>query len=306
MRDKMEETKVEKTIEVKNSESNKSKFIIIASIMIFFLGLQGYFFGVNDKISLILVCITSFLLFLTIHKIHISSREILRVNTPSDSKLHKFLTGKSFSTIGIALIVSFITSTILITMLKGMIINSWVIMILVVVISSIFITFTSKNFKKEQQILNNNLVEEVSSFANKMIVLFIIVLSFNFIISLLISLYDINIFLKNEILLSNFEEYAMADSIENNGSNFISKTLINLYLFVDNLKMGFTNFIFSNVLKINKIDYFFISFLTILFFNFLKMLAFSFPFIYLQMSIMNLTSEIETKFMKKRDINETI
>lgn len=79
--------------------------------------------GEHEEISLALTGLTTFLLFLTIHKIHVSTREIVRINAKLDSWLYKFLTGKSFFTIITALVISLIASIILVTILKGMIIN---------------------------------------------------------------------------------------------------------------------------------------------------------------------------------------
>ena len=300
---KIEETKVEKVTEIVNSKTKG--FMSMSFIMIFFLGFQGYFFGANDEISLISICLTSFLLFLTIHKIHVSSREILRINVKTDSWLYKFLTGKSFITIVTALSISLIASIILVTILKGMIINYGQIVVLFIIFIASFIIFsTVELFSIGQNYFKENLKEELALFANKFVVLISLVLIFNLIISIFITILDMDTFINSKVNLNNFIEGIIL--VDKNGSNFYSRIIINFYLFIDNLKIAVTNYGFTNILEIKKVDYFWTLFFTSLFFNFIKMFGFSFAFIYLQLSITELINKMQTINIKKGEQNENI
>lgn len=299
----MEETRVEKMTEV---ASNKTKeFTLIVFIMMLFLGFQGYYFGENDEISLAFTGLTTFLLFLTIHKIHVSTREIVRINAKLDSWLYKFLTGKSFFTIVTALVISLIASIILVTILKGMIINyGEEEVLLIIFITSLVIFSTVELFTIGENCLKDNLKDELSLFANKFVILISLVLIFNLIISIFITIFDINTFIKSEINFYNFEE--IVNKIEKKGSNFYSRIIINFYLLIDNLKMAVTNYGFTNILEIKKTDYFWTLFFSSLFVNFIKMFGFSFAFIYLQISVTELINKIQIRTVKKGEKNENI
>lgn len=299
----MEEIKVEKITEVASAKTKE--FMSMSFLMIFFLGFQGYFFGVDDEISLISICLTSLLLFITIHKIHVSSREILRLNVKTDSWLHKFLTGKSFFTIFTALLISLIASIILVTILKGMIINyGQIVVLFIIFIASFTIFSTVELFSIGQNYFKENLKEELASFANKFVVLISLVLIFNLIISIFITILDIDTFINSKVNLNNFIEGIIL--VDKNGSNFYSRIIINFYLFIDNLKIAVTNYSFTNILEINKADYFWTLFFSSLFFNFIKMFGFSFAFIYLQISVTELINKIQTKTIKKEEKNENM
>lgn len=299
----MEEIKVEKITEVASAKTKE--FMSMSFLMIFFLGFQGYFFGVDDEISLISICLTSLLLFITIHKIHVSSREILRLNVKTDSWLHKFLTGKSFFTIFTALLISLIASIILVTILKGMIINyGQIVVLFIIFIASFTIFSTVELFSIGQNYFKENLKEELASFANKFVVLISLVLIFNLIISIFITILDIDTFINSKVNLNNFIEGIIL--VDKNGSNFYSRIIINFYLFIDNLKIAVTNYSFTNILEINKADYFWTLFFSSLFFNFIKMFGFSFAFIYLQISVTELINKIQIKITKKGEKNENM
>lgn len=272
------------------------KISIIAVFMVFFLLMQGYFFGENDLISVISILLTSILLFIKIHKFHVSSREILRLNVNPTSSLYFFLTGKSFFTIITALFISLITSVILITILKGILINyGYLYTFLIILTSSLIIYLSSELFNVNQKILKNNLKEELFSFIDIFIILISLVLLFNLIISTFVTTLEINSFIKSTITLNNFEEYAILNSIEKNNNNFYTRIIVNLYLFIDNLKIATTNTFFTNFLDIDKRDYFWTLFFSTFLFNFIKLFGFSFAFIYLQISITELINKTQIK-----------
>lgn len=280
------------------------KFIIIAVLMLAFLWPLGYFFGINDMISIIGVGLTSILLFIIIHKVHISSRELLRLYVIPKSWLYTFLSGKSFFTIITAFAISLITSIILITILKGMLISYGDLKTLLIILtSSLIIYLTSEFFYFGQRNLNNHIKEELSTFFNIIIMLITLVLLFNLIISAFITFLDIDSFIKSNVSLNDFEKYAIANSVEKNNNNFYGRFIINSYLFIDNLKIATTNTFFSNFLNIDKSDYFWTIFFTTFLFNFIKLFGFSFAFVYLQISFSELITMIQTKFIKK-EVNE--
>lgn len=264
--------------------------------MILFLCLQSLVFGISDNFTFLLIILSTIMLFYTINKLHISSREILRNNTEKGSKLYKLLSGNSFITIVLASIISFITSIILVIVLKGICINhGFIIVLIVIVLGSISVIWIIKKigFSKLQIVkdnVNNNIEEHVSKF----IFLFYLVIGFIVIFTITMTIFDYQQFIANDITFQNFQEEAYKNSIELNEDNYWSGILINASLIMESFKMAFTNFIFE-LLNMDKKDSFFISIIIIGFLNFIKFLGFSFAFVYLQVTII----ELINKFYKK-------
>lgn len=203
------------------------------------------------------------------------------------------------------MVISLIASIILVTILKGMIINYGEEKVLFIIfITSLVIFLTVELFTIGENCLKENLKDELSLFANKFVILISLVLIFNLIISIFITIFDINTFIKSEINFYNFED--IVNKIEKNGSNFYSRIIINFYLLIDNLKMAVTNYGFTNILEIKKTDYFWTLFFSSLFVNFIKMFGFSFAFIYLQISVTELINKIQIRTVKKGEKNENI
>lgn len=285
------------------------KFAIIAVIMLSFLGFQGYLFGTDDLYSLIFIIITSVILYFTIHDLHVSTRQIWRINTEDGSWLHKFLTGGSFITRLTASIVSLIASIILVTILKGMMINyGFLGAFSIILMSCLAIFTTSEIFSAGQNLVKDNLKEELYSYANKFIILISLVLIFNLVISLSITFVDISDFINSKINLNDFEKYTEAKAIVSNGNNFYTKAIINLHLLVDSLKIAVSNYIFSSF-NIDKTEHYWVLFFGALFLNFIKMFGFSFAFIYLQITITESVDKIINKIQtinikRKEEKNE--
>ncbi|MGJ0322292.1 hypothetical protein [Aliarcobacter cryaerophilus] len=274
--------------------------------MLIFLFLQVFFYGVSDFIAFLLLISATSMMFFTIHKFHISSREILRINTQENSKLHNFLTGKSITTISTAILISFIASIILITILKAIVINHgfWSILT-IIILCSLFVIGSMKMFSYKPKIIEENIHLSIIPHLQKFMFLFYLVFIFDLIITIALTYFDYQSFIENNISLGNFEEFAFKNKIIFNDSNKWSMIMINAYLLLDSFKIAFTNFIYE-ILEVEKTDYFFMSILLIGFFNFVKLLGFSFAFVYLQTTIVELVDKYydKKKILKEEKLKE--
>lgn len=272
---------------------------LYVSFMVGFLCLQSLIFGLNDIFTFVLILISTMMLFYTINKFHISSREILRNHTEKGSKLYKLLSGNSFLTIVIASIISFITSIILIVVLKGIYLNhGFIIMLLVIALGSISVIWiTKKRGFSKLKIIKDNLNSDIEEHISRFILLFYLVVGFLFIVTITLTMFDYNEFISNTITFQNFQSEAYKNSIELNENNLWTGAIINASLLMDSFKMAFTNFVFE-LLKMEKGNSFLLSIAIIGCLNFIKFLGFSFAFVYLQATII----ELINKFYKKENI----
>ena len=89
---------------------NYIKYILIAT-MVIFMWFQSYFFGVNDMVSLILLLVSTLIIYQVMHEIQVANKRTLRVNAKKDSWLYKFFSDeKTFLTSIFSLILSFFLS----------------------------------------------------------------------------------------------------------------------------------------------------------------------------------------------------
>ena len=287
-------------------ELKMKKEYLYTIIMMIFLFLQISFYGVSDFMAFLLLIMTTTIMFFTIHKFHISSREMLKVNTQENSKLHRFLTGRSITTIITAILVSFIASVILVTILKAMVINhGFFTIVIVILLCSLFVIGSIKAFSFKSKLVEENLNKNIISHLQKFMFLFYLVFIFDLIITIALTYFDYQSFIENNISLGNFEEFAFKNKIIFNDSNKWSMIMINAYLLLDSFKIAFTNFIYE-ILEVEKTDYFFMSILLIGFFNFVKLLGFSFAFVYLQTTIVELVDKYydKKKILKEEKLKE--
>ena len=264
----------------KNNQTFLNFFVVTSMTILLFL--ENWFFGYNDTISIFFIMLSTIIMFMFISKLQQANRKTMRVNAKKDSLLYNILSKNSFFTYFISFIVSFISSFSLVVISKGMILNHGILPVMLVVLIGGFFTLTvigNNNISNEQ--IDENLKSEISTNINLLLLLIYVSFFFNLIITLFLSAHDVSVFINNNITLDNFDENVIAHKIIKNGSNDISRVFIHIYMLMDNIKMAITNIIFEKILHVDKSDWFFASYIIILFFNFIKMIGFSFGFIFL-------------------------
>lgn len=253
------------------------------SMSVFFIMSYAFFFGINDNITAMLILMSVLILFFQIHEVHISSRQVLREHTKTDGKWYFWLTGSSIFTFATAIIISFVSSIILLLVLKGFLIHHpYSTMPIIILCSYCILIYLEKN--NSNNILENNLKESAYIFTSRIINLFLMVILVNTISTVLFSILDTQDFITNDITIFNFEDDAIKHRIPPNEYNTWSFFIINSELMLDSLKTACVNFIISNLFHLNKYDNIIISYFVIVFINFIKLFGFSFAFVYLQKS----------------------
>jgi len=263
-----------------NNQTFLNLFVVTSMTILLFL--ENWFFGHNDTISIFLIALSTIIMFMFISKLQQANRKTMRVNAKKDSLLYNILSKSSLITYIISFIVSFISSFSLVVISKGMILNHGILPVISVVLIGGFFTLNvigSNEVSNEH--IDENLKSEISTNINLLLLLIYVSFSFNFILTLFLSAHDVFVFINNNITLDNFDEYVIAHKVIKNGSNDASRVFIHIYMLMDNIKMAITNIIFEKILHVNKDDWFFASYIIILFLNFIKMIGFSFGFVFL-------------------------
>jgi len=264
----------------KNNQTFLNFFVVTTMTILLFL--ENWFFGHNDTISIFFIMLSTIIMFMFISKLQQANRKTMRVNAKKGSLLYNILSKNSFFTYFISFIVSFISSFSLVVIAKGMILNHGIIpVILVVLIGGFFTLNIIGDNEVSNEHIDENLKTEISTNINLLLRLIYVSFAFNLILTLFLSAHDVFVFINNNITLDNFDEYVIAHKVIKNGSNDVSRVFIHIYMLMDNIKMAITNIIFEKILHVDKDDWFFTSYIIILFLNFIKMIGFSFGFVFL-------------------------
>ena len=264
----------------KNNQTFLNFFVVTSMTILLFL--ENWFFGYNDTISIFFIMLSTIIMFMFISKLQQANRKTMRVNAKKDSLLYNILSKNSFFTYFISFIVSFISSFSLVVISKGMILSHGIApVVLVVLIGGFFTLNIIGDNEVSNEHIDENLKTEISTNINLLLRLIYVSFAFNLILTLFLSAHDVFVFINNNITLDNFDEYVIAHIVIKNGANDISRVFIHIYMLMDNIKMAITNIIFEKILHVNKDDWFFASYIIILFLNFIKMIGFSFGFVFL-------------------------
>jgi len=264
-------------------------------MMVIFMWFQSYFFGVNDTISLILLFISTLIIYQVMNDIQVANKRTLRVNAKKDSFLYKFLSyEKSILTSMFSLMLSFFLSVGAIVTLKGIVREQgglYTFLGIGIISFIIFIFINQKTTKSN--IVNNNLHEDISNHINILVFLFTTAMILNIFLSAGLSYHDTKQFLDNDINIGNFDSFAIDNKVDKTGNNDTSRLLLNLYVLIDHFKQAVASIILNHYIDIKEKDSHFTAFYFIIFiFNILKLFAFSFSFVLLQKGFENIVEKI--------------
>jgi len=295
------------------------------SMMLVLMLCQSLVFGVSDALSLLLLLMTAVLMFNATLKLQIGNKKALRANAKENSFLYAFLSKeKTISILIVSIFSSLTLSTVLVVILKGIVINHGVVALFILVGVISFAIFSLINKESiASSVVDNNFQPDVAKHANELMYVVIVAVSLNVVLSLLLSAHDTMTLLNSNITFANFDQYAVEDSIEKNGSNYYTRIMTNLYIVLDYFKLAVTIKILDILLPgmQDRVDWFYLFYLIVFLLNMMKLFAFSLSFVLLQKGmetgmrkpfvwVNKKMAKLEEKFRKDKqeiagEINET-
>lgn len=265
------------------------KYIITTMITMLLFG-QAYFFGESDILALFFVFITAFFLYQTLIKLQSGNRKILSIHSKPGSRLYNFFTRETTIPMKIFVaLLSFFTSSILVFLLKGIVIQQGYIPFFTVIIFSSMILYSFINKKIENDLMNQNINDQIVWHGSQLVRIFYAAIILNILLSLAFSAHDTYSFIESEVDFLNFADSAKALSIEKNDSNHYSRIFVNAYLIMDNIKLALAN-TFIELFEQQKNFYLFYGVIFIL--NIFKLLAFSVSIVMLQKGFEEIADKI--------------
>lgn len=287
------------------------KKYLLVGLVLGLLYLQALFFCVNDMISIVLVLISTVIIYRVVFILQEGNKRALRVNTKEGGFLHAFLSReKSLFVRILSFFVSLSFATILTVILKGIVLNHGVITFFIITffISMAIFSFVNKGSieqnNNQEGLITENLAPDISKHANNLLFILLIAVILNTSLSLLFSAHDTFVFLNNDVNFSNFDVVATERAIEKTLTNAYSRPLMNLYIILDTFKMAVANqFIEMFIDNVDKEKYFYLFFTVVFFLNMVKLFAFSISFVLLQKGLEGIAETCTLKMEKYKIID---
>jgi len=271
-------------------------------IMVTFMFMQAYMFGLNDMGSLALMLISVIVIFNTILKLQLGNRRAIRAKAKKDSWLYRFLSKESSLWMKIvSLFSSIIFAVILTVVLKGIIISHGYVALFLIIISVSFVIF---GFLREDNTtsstVSDNLQSDIANHANNVLHIFIVAVLLNVILALLLSAHDTMFLLNSDITFLNFDNIAVHSAVEKTDSNHFTRLMINLYLLLDTFKLAVTTKIIDVMIPgmNDRVDLFYLFYGTIFLLNMMKLFGFSIAFVLFQKGLEVITDNL-VNFLNK-------
>jgi len=296
------------------------KFLIsiIVITTTFYLGLNSFYFGKQDYVSLAFIVINTFIIYQVMIVVQLANKRTLRIYAKKGSWFYNFLSyEKSLFTSILSFFLSFFMSVSMILILKGIereLGLFQLIISLLIVSLFIFVVINYNTFKSKT--INENLHQDISNHINTIATIVFVSIMLDLLITALYSYYDTKIFLDSNVDFNNIVDLAYENKIDKMEYNEISRRFINISILIDYIKGALANTILL-FFKINK-NNFLMFYIIIFIINFLKFLPFSFALVFLQkgfesivrwilfvlVKIKIITPEIYKKLYKEEVINE--
>lgn len=200
------------------------KKYIITIMMTSLLFGQVYFFGVNDWLALLFVFITAIFLYQTLIKLQAGNRKLLSVNSEPGSWAYRYLTRETtFWMRVVVTCISLITSSVLIMVLKGIVIQQGYVPFFIVIIVSSLILYGFINKRISHDIIEANINHKITQYGSQLASILYSAIILNIILSLTFSAHDTFAFMTSEVTFSNFIQKASEQAIERNQDNNYSR-----------------------------------------------------------------------------------
>jgi len=265
------------------------------------VGLNAYVFGTNDKVSLLLLAVSLFLLYPVILVGQMTIRNAAKTNFTPESGIYQWLNKpKTLWQQIFSLILAAILSISFLIVAKGIVIEHGLIaslLIVFLVTSAASALITSTKAKDAQDRTVSHEVTRHHPADLSFLGLFLAVFFVNLALALVLSAAETHKFLGSDVGFLNFVQYASDRSIPKLDTNEFSRILINVYVIMDAFKLAVVNELLS-AFHVDKQNYFvFYPLLFVL--NLLKLFAFSLPLVFAQRSLM----AISEGFVERRVVS---
>lgn len=274
-----------------------------------FFALSAYFFGSNDYISLILLVLSIVFLYPVILLGQMTIRNAAKTCFNEESGIYRFLSKKrtGFQML-LSLVLAIFLSISFLVIAKGLVLDhgfvpSVLIILFVTWVAGRLVTnkglndLESYHFDKRVTTAYNDRKNDDSQgkrasldpmlYGSSFLSLFAAIFAINLVLALILSARELVVFLSADIDIDSFILYAEERSIPSLWANDYSRIFINIYLIMDSFKLAAANGILMafDLRKDVGHGFFYGFYALVVFFNLLKLFAFSLPLVFLQRSL---------------------
>lgn len=258
------------------------------------LTLQGYIVGRNDGLTLLLILITTLIIWYMTATLWYSKKQMLNLYLKEQSFLQRLIKKRNTPwQILVCTLLAILLSILFTITTKGIILSHGytIFLIALLAFNITYQIIRNTNESGNISIVENNLNEYLAKHGILIIKILAPALMLNLILTLLFSGYDTAEFLHTNINFENFIDYAEADSIMANGYNAYGRKIINAFLLLDNLRIALGKFIAQDLFHIHN---YWLFFLIIAISNFMKLMFFSWSYILLYLGFQKILPPYRT------------
>lgn len=271
------------------------KFLAV-SLLAILVWIQSYFYGLNDVVIGIILLVTTILIFMTLRRLQINNRQLLKIYTDEKSFLRNLLDGKpSVPSMALIFLSSLILSFLFIALVKGVALKQGLTFLIIIISLTLLFMYRFINEQYVSDSLKNNVANQVLQSGNELARIFYAALLINLFISFAFSGYDTHKFIVSDINFSNVTDISLEQAVQRNDYNRYGRGFINAYIVLDNVKIVVAKIILEIV---NMTDSFISIYFTIFLLNLFKYFAFSFAAVILLRSITQISERLALIFMK--------
>ena len=259
------------------------------------LALQGYIVGRHDGLTLLLILLTTLIIWVMTASLWYSKRQILNLYLKDASFLQRLIKKRNTPwQILACTVLAVLLSILFVITTKGIILSHGY----SVLFTALFAyNLIYKLARAEQRTVNialidNNLNEHLAKHGSLLLTIFMPALLLNLLLTLLFSGYDTAEFMRSNINFENFIDYAEHDSIMGNGHNPYGRKIVNAFLLLDKLRIALGKFIAQDLFHIHS---YWLFYLIIAISNFMKLMFFSWAYILLLLGLEKLLPPYDKK-----------
>lgn len=224
--------------------------IMTVFLTVSFMYMQNHFFANNDLMTLVLIGISVYIMFLTIFKMQVGNKRVLRAHTKTDSTWYFFLSSeKTIPLIVVSIIISILFALMSVFSLKSIVLAygaTYTFLGLALISLLTFLLLNKNNTKID--VINDNLQYDIANHINTVFNIFLIAIFLNVIASILLGYFDMESFFNpnNKVTLGTYAGESIKDFIPYNGNNYLTKVIMNIMILIDNFKMAITSIFIDN------------------------------------------------------------
>ena len=262
-----------------------SQKLLASAAILLLLALQGYIVGRHDGLTLLLILLTTLIIWVMTASLWYSKRQILNLYLKDASFLQRLIKKRNTPwQILACTVLAVLLSILFVITTKGIILSHGY----SVLFTALFAyNLIYKLARAEQRTVNfalidNNLNEHLAKHGSLLLTIFMPALLLNLLLTLLFSGYDTAEFITSNINFENFIDYAERDSIMGNGHNPYGRKIVNAFLLLDKLRIALGKFIAQDLFHIYS---YWLFYLIIAISNFMKLMFFSWAYILLLLGL---------------------